>query len=65
MELKERATWCIILITFNNKMAASSSTKREVVQFTSYSRKLKDNVRSIMDNYGEILKAAKVNYKLS
>ena len=46
-------------------MAASSSTKlkREVVQFTSYSRKLKDNVKSIMDNYGEIMKAAKVYNK--
>ena len=45
-------------------MAATSSTKREVVQFTSYSRRLKDNVRSIMDNYGEILKAGKVIYEL-
>lgn len=38
-----------------------ASSKREaVVQITSYSRKLKDNVKSILDNYGEILKVSKV-----
>ncbi len=41
-------------------MAAATGNKREVVQFTSYSRKLRDNIKSITDNYGEILKAAKV-----
>ena len=36
------------------------ATKRDVVQISSYSRRLKDNVKSILDNYGEILKASKV-----
>ena len=39
---------------------AGAATKREVVQISSYSRRLKENVKSILDNYGEILKAAKV-----
>lgn len=38
----------------------SMATKRDVVQISSYSRRLKDNVKSILDNYGEILKASKV-----
>ncbi|XP_003387061.1 PREDICTED: mediator of RNA polymerase II transcription subunit 22-like [Amphimedon queenslandica] len=37
------------------------ATKRDVVQISSYSRRLKDNVKSMLDNYGEILKAAKVS----
>lgn len=43
-------------------MAAS---KREIVQITAYSRRLRDNVKSIMDNYVEILRASKVNHSLS
>lgn len=37
-----------------------AGTKREVLQISSYSRRLRDNIKSILDNYGEILKAAKV-----
>lgn len=35
-------------------------SKKEV-QISSYSKKLRDNVKAILDNYGEILKAAKVS----
>ena len=38
------------------------AAKRDVVQISSYSRRLKDNIKSILDNYGEILKAAKVSH---
>ena len=41
-------------------VAGGATSKREVVQITSYSRRLKENIKSILDNYGEILKAAKV-----
>jgi len=36
------------------------SMKKEV-QISSYSKKLRDNVKAILENYGEILKAAKVS----
>lgn len=39
---------------------APSANKREVVQISSYSRRLKDNIKSLLDNYGEIMRAAKV-----
>ena len=38
-----------------------SSTKKDLVQISSYSRRLKENVKSILDNYGEILRASKVS----
>ena len=44
-------------------MATSSSSKKELVQISSYSRRLKDSIKAILDNYGEILKAAKVKKK--
>ena len=44
-------------------MNVSAASKREVVQISAYSRKLRDNVKSIMDNYGEILKASKVPHQ--
>ena len=37
-----------------------SSSKKELVQLSSYSRRLRDNVKSILDNYGEILRTSKV-----
>lgn len=36
------------------------SAKKELVQVSSYSRRLRENVKSILENYGEILKASKV-----
>lgn len=38
-----------------------SSSKKELVQVSSYSRRLKDNVKSILENYGEILRTSKVS----
>lgn len=40
---------------------ASSSGKKESMQVSAYSRRLKDNMKSILDNYAEILKSAKVS----
>ncbi len=37
-----------------------ATVKKESVQVSAYSRRLKDNVKSILDNYAEILKASKV-----
>ena len=37
-----------------------SISKKQEVQVSSYSRRLKDNVKSILENYSEILKASKV-----
>jgi len=34
---------------------------KKEVQISSYSKKLRDNVKAILENYGEILKAAKVS----
>ena len=48
------------LSTLRLTMNVSTASKREVVQISSYSRRLRDNVKSILDNYGEILKASKV-----
>ncbi len=43
-------------------MVNMSATKKESLQVSAYSRRLKDNMKSILDNYAEILKAAKVSY---
>ena len=37
------------------------SAKKEQVQLSSYSRKLRENIKAILENYGELLKAAKVS----
>lgn len=34
-------------------------SKKESFQVSSYSRKLRDNVKSILENFSEILKASK------
>ena len=39
----------------------SVASRREQPQAATYSKRLKDNIRSILDNYGEILKASKVS----
>ena len=36
------------------------SAKKEQAQLSTYARKLRDNVKTILDNYGEILKVAQV-----
>lgn len=36
-----------------------SVSKKEQFQVSSYSRRLRDNVKSILENYSEILKASK------
>ena len=36
------------------------SAKKEQAQISSYARKLRENVKTILENYGEILKVAKV-----
>ncbi|XP_064396197.1 mediator of RNA polymerase II transcription subunit 22-like isoform X1 [Halichondria panicea] len=41
-------------------MVNMSAMKKESLQVSAYSRRLKDNMKSILDNYAEILKAAKV-----
>lgn len=38
-----------------------STSKKQEVQVSSYSRRLKDNVKSILDNYSEILKSSKAS----
>jgi len=38
---------------------------KESLQVSAYSRRLKESVKSILDNYAEILKAAKVIFNLS
>ena len=38
----------------------SVSLRREQPQATTYSKRLKDSIKSILDNYGEMLKASKV-----
>lgn len=40
-----------------------SVSKKELIQVSSYSRRLRDNVKSILDNYSEILKASKAGLK--
>lgn len=40
-----------------------SVSKKESIQVSSYSRRLRDNVKSILDNYSEILKASKAGLK--
>ncbi len=42
-------------------MVDMSTVKKESLQVSAYSRRLKDNMKSILDNYAEILKAAKVS----
>lgn len=49
-----------ILLDAHQPRVVMSSTKKDLVQISSYSRRLKENVRSILDNYGEILRASKV-----
>ena len=39
------------------------SAKKEQAHISSYTRKLRDNVKAILENYGEILKAAKVGFQ--
>ena len=39
----------------------SVASRREQPQAATYSKRLKDSIKSILDNYGEILKASKVN----
>ena len=41
--------------------AMSVATRREQPQAATYSKRLKDSIKSILDNYGEILKASKVS----
>ena len=38
----------------------SVASRREQPQAATYSKRLKDSIKSILDNYGEILKASKV-----
>ena len=40
------------------------ASSRDIVQMSSYSRRLRDNIKSLLDNYGEILRAAKVSSKI-
>ena len=42
----------------------SVASRREQPQAATYSKRLKDSIKSILDNYGEILKASKVNISL-
>lgn len=37
----------------------------KIVQISSYSRRLRDNIKSILDNYGEMMKAAKARSRHS
>lgn len=41
-----------------------ATAKKESMQVSAYSRRLKENVKSILDNYAEILKASKVSVGL-
>ena len=41
-------------------MSAALASRREQPQAANYSKRLKDSIKSILDNYGEILKASKV-----
>lgn len=43
-------------------LAMSVATRREQPQAATYSKRLKDSIKSILDNYGEILKASKVSF---
>lgn len=38
------------------------SAKKEQAQISAYTRKLRENVKAILENYGEILKAARVSH---
>jgi hypothetical protein len=46
-------------ITSDFAQLMPTMSKKESIQVSSYSRKLRDNVKSILDNYSEILKASK------
>lgn len=41
----------------------SVASRREQPQAATYSKRLKDSIKSILDNYGEILKASKVRLR--
>lgn len=64
---KERHTWpprpyYVLRIPLGNyrcHQSIMSAPKKELFQVSSYSRRLRDNVKSILENYGEILKASK------
>ena len=48
-----------------NFVVLMSATTKKDAQTSSYSKRLKDNVKSILENYGEILRASKVSQQAS
>ena len=49
----------VLLLEYGAGMSVAS--RREQPQAATYSKRLRDSIKSILDNYGEILKASKVS----